>query len=344
LAFDNIYKTASCPDNGSLDLTGPLSISCWVRVGERADNRAYVCKRGVYFLGYGFTEEGGPSDRFCFFADFGTGGENYIGASGGEAAVIGQWYHLLGTYDGSAVRLYVNGVLAGSAPHTGAIRQFDYAIYLGNVAGRRAAQVSDLDEIVIWDRALSPSEAAGLYNGGAGVETAPSADTKLILHLNENGGQTAFDASGNGNDFQLGASPLDPLWFCEALPTPLPSPSPHVTATPIPTPTAVPCDHSGDVNGDGQVTPGDAQRTFDIYLSCALQNPTRDEYCAADFCGSGEIEPCDNSVTPSDAQGIMRFYLGYAEPCAKRGGGISAASRLDETRMRNFPTAANGDG
>jgi len=117
-------------------------------------------------------------------------------------------------------------------------------------------------------------------------------------------------------------------WGVGYTPTPEPSatptieptatPQPSATPTVEPTATVLPCPHHGDVNGDGQVTPGDAQRAFFYYLACLEQNPTRDQYCAADFCGSGEIEPCDNSVTPADAQGIMRFYLGYAEPCAKR--------------------------
>jgi len=75
--------------------------------------------------------------------------------------------------------------------------------------------------------------------------------------------------------------------------------------------------HSGDVNGDGQLTPGDAQMIFSYYINCVALAPTVTQYCAADFCGSGDIIPCDGSVTPADAQGIMRVYLGYADPCVK---------------------------
>jgi len=98
---------------------------------------------------------------------------------------------------------------------------------------------------------------------------------------------------------------------------PTETPLPSVTPTAEPTATVALCAHSGDISGDGQVTPHDAQQVFILYLSCVIQNPTREEYCAADFCGDGDIEPCDGSVTPGDAQGIMRFYLGHAEPCMK---------------------------
>jgi len=113
----------------------------------------------------------------------------------------------------------------------------------------------------------------------------------------------------------------------QAVPVP-PTPEPTQTFTPQPTATGTPesCLHSGDVNNDGGITPGDAQTAFQYYLNCIALAPTMEQYCAADFCGGGTISPCDNSVTPGDAQGIMRQYLGFTMPCVKRsaaGGGGS---------------------
>jgi len=65
------------------------------------------------------------------------------------------------------------------------------------------------------------------------------------------------------------------------------------------------------------VTPGDAQLAFTFYMDCAGQDPAFSEYCAADFCGSGTVQPCDGSVTPADALGIMRTYLMMPDPCEK---------------------------
>jgi len=76
------------------------------------------------------------------------------------------------------------------------------------------------------------------------------------------------------------------------------------------------------------VTPGDAQIAFNFYLNCVNVNPTLEQYCAADFCGSGLLAPCDGSVTPADAQGIMREYLGYPVPCLKRSAAGNSARTL----------------
>jgi len=101
------------------------------------------------------------------------------------------------------------------------------------------------------------------------------------------------------------------------LPTGTPSPEPSATPEPTLAPTATPvCEHSGDANLDGMVTPGDAQLTFYIYLNCAEIAPSWEAYCAADFCGAGHlVGVCNGAVTPADAQGIFRYYLGYANPC-----------------------------
>jgi len=108
------------------------------------------------------------------------------------------------------------------------------------------------------------------------------------------------------------ATPVPPT------PTPLPTGgTPVMTETPLP-PTATPtCDHSGDVSNNGQITPEDGQLCFLYYIDCQSYHPTREQYCAADFCGSGFIDPCDGSVTPADALGIMKEYTRLPNPCAK---------------------------
>jgi pyrrolidone-carboxylate peptidase len=65
------------------------------------------------------------------------------------------------------------------------------------------------------------------------------------------------------------------------------------------------CTHSGDVNGDGQLTAQDAQLAFFIVLGSYI--PTFVEACAADCMGTGE-------VTAADAQAIFLSVIG-ADTC-----------------------------
>jgi len=100
-----------------------------------------------------------------------------------------------------------------------------------------------------------------------------------------------------------------------ATPTPWITVAPTATAMISPTPTVIP----GDVNGDGQITPADAQLAFLFYMNCAAYHPTPAQYAASDFCGDGSAQPCDGSVTPADALAILKVYLQIPDPCAKKG-------------------------
>ncbi|UCE43099.1 MAG: hypothetical protein JSV17_09205, partial [Candidatus Aminicenantes bacterium] len=62
-----------------------------------------------------------------------------------------------------------------------------------------------------------------------------------------------------------------------------------------------PCSILGDVNGDGGVTPGDAQDAFEIFLG--IQSPDMCQQMTSDA-------NCSGSITPGDAQDIFEHFLG----------------------------------
>lgn len=72
----------------------------------------------------------------------------------------------------------------------------------------------------------------------------------------------------------------------------------------------------GDVNGDGTITPGDAQVTFEIYLGLVhatqAQLTTADTNCSCPCEGKEHIE-ANNCLTPWDAQWIFDHYLGMRD-------------------------------
>jgi hypothetical protein len=75
-----------------------------------------------------------------------------------------NWHLYVMTYDGSAVRLYLDAVVVGESPFSGRVaRNVDRAVYLGadpwgeNFSGR-------LDEVRIYDKALSETEIQALFD------------------------------------------------------------------------------------------------------------------------------------------------------------------------------------
>jgi hypothetical protein len=93
----------------------------------------------------------------------------------------GQWYHVAATYDGTTFKLYVNGALEGTMALTKTI-VYDPAIpwTIGSTAapfrilGAPRTFNGVIDEVEIFNRALTQGEIQSIYNAG------PAGKCKLI--------------------------------------------------------------------------------------------------------------------------------------------------------------------
>jgi hypothetical protein len=90
----------------------------------------------------------------------------------------GVWYHLVQTLDGSIGKFYVNGNLEASSAYSDPIAapdidRFLLGRYYTNIdynenASNPLVLDGKLDEVGVWNRALSQAEVTSLYNAGAG--------------------------------------------------------------------------------------------------------------------------------------------------------------------------------
>ena len=79
----------------------------------------------------------------------------------------GTWHFVVGTYDGSQSRVYYDGELVASRPASGSIDLTNATIRVGcEVWKNHSFWQGYIDEIRIYDRAISESEIQSLYNEG----------------------------------------------------------------------------------------------------------------------------------------------------------------------------------
>ncbi len=76
----------------------------------------------------------------------------------------GEWYHIVGTYDGAMQKLYVNGVLITQKPLTGMIPDFANTMHFGGFSNLPYKLPGTLDELRIYERALTESEILAHYH------------------------------------------------------------------------------------------------------------------------------------------------------------------------------------
>jgi len=87
-------------------------------------------------------------------------GDTYL--SGG--AVSTNWSHVVATYDGSLIRLYVDGSEVASAPHSGGIPSASANLIVGGQGDGSNYFDGRIDKVEIFDVALTAQEVLSHYN------------------------------------------------------------------------------------------------------------------------------------------------------------------------------------
>ncbi len=94
------------------------------------------------------------------------------------------WYHLTATYDGSTMRLYLNGSPSGTASAAGSIGYHPQApVCLGNLVNDQRPFFGGLDDVRLYDRALSDAEVVDLVIGNFATEVSEPLPIGSIIAL-----------------------------------------------------------------------------------------------------------------------------------------------------------------
>ena len=114
------------------------------------------------------------------------------------------WYHLVGTYDGAAVRVYLDGIEKGNTAQSGTLSTEATRIALGRFSNNDYVNFDGLiDEVRIYDRALSPAEITALA-ASAPIECAALAVTSAVAEISPNDVTTS--STGNAFSYDIQAT------------------------------------------------------------------------------------------------------------------------------------------
>ena len=136
---------------------------------------------------------------------------------------IGNWHQIAGTYDGSQLKVYIDGNLKNTVNHTGSIHSTNYPVNIGRNSGATGRTFNGLiDNARIYDRVLSTSE----LNNTTGT---PLNGAVLWLEFNNND----IDMIEPGKEYwayggDYGDKPNDNNFCCNGLVRPDRVPNPHL--------------------------------------------------------------------------------------------------------------------
>jgi len=158
LDFDGANDYVVVPNSNSLNITGnAVTVAAWIKhssAGWHPVCDGIVQHEGQYALQI---NNGQPT----FYVNTGSG---WVYARWANTLALSTWYYVVGTYDGSGIRIWVNGIERASTNNSGNLSSTSNTICLGSSANGTYPFNGIIDEVRIYNRALSSDEISALYN------------------------------------------------------------------------------------------------------------------------------------------------------------------------------------
>ena len=183
-AANHVYRDGDNIPN--LDNTSALSISLWFRCDNDEQFKGICSKdeplqRSWHIVQTGLTVD--KSVQFKIFANANGGGNTYT-IRGDAPLISGNWYHIVGTWNGTVAKLWINGVSQTNIidnSHSGNISDSTSRLFAGTYYDSSYRVNGLVDELAIWSRVISDDEIAELYNSGTGKEISFFPNIRLNL-------------------------------------------------------------------------------------------------------------------------------------------------------------------
>ena len=150
--------------NANFDLTDQITVMAWIKVNAFDKAWQSIVTKGDN--SWRMQRSGQPNT--LEFACTGVSNNVWGNVVGKTDVNDGSWHHVAGVYDGKKICLYVDGKLDVSSEGSGHIKKTDWPVLIGENAERTERQWNGLiDDVRIYDCALTEADMAALYSGKA---------------------------------------------------------------------------------------------------------------------------------------------------------------------------------
>ncbi len=165
-SFDGINDYINLGNDSSLNPKNEITLAAWykpvsfVGVGNNAiiDKGYFSHTYPHYQYHLGVTGDGYFATPGEFGFSVSDGNDSYRSGTEPNLWEPENWYHITGTYDGSKVSLYINGKLIGTESADGTMVDYGNNAYIGTYSNFNSFTPGVIDEVRIYDRALSETE------------------------------------------------------------------------------------------------------------------------------------------------------------------------------------------
>lgn len=223
LHFNGGDDKVTINDNANFNFSNGITIEAWIKVDNLNTNHTIIRQNEAVAGGKAFDLQINILGNFRFEVSTDGSNEEFFIANN-PAIFPDEWHHVAVTYDGTTMRVYLDGLNAGSHTVTGGGAIFNTT---SNIIVGEALNVGDfkgaIDELRIWNKALTqqevreqkdvrlPDEMPNLiayynFNHGypEGNNTAIPRITDAVNNLH--GNLSGFALTGNTSNFVSGVT------------------------------------------------------------------------------------------------------------------------------------------
>ncbi|MFN3334420.1 MAG: LamG domain-containing protein [Caldilinea sp.] len=144
-----------------------ITISAWIKLNALPPSDLFAVVSRLQTSGFGLVIRPNGSIQFQVYSDSAI----RYATSASSTIDTGNWHHLVATYDGNNLVVYMDGVARATTPYAGVISyRINNALCIGVDAGSGTLSCTGgrrvngaIDDVAIWDVGLTAGEVATLY-------------------------------------------------------------------------------------------------------------------------------------------------------------------------------------
>jgi chitodextrinase len=201
ISFDGVQSYLSAANAAALN-SDYTTVAFWIKVNE------LPATGEVYPISFGGWQERWkvslPSHGKLIWTTNSEPGISDMDAGDGNELVPGDWTHVAFVHDGTKDIIYINGAQVAEKDVPGTLNTTDKPLGIGyDPIGNGNFLNGDMDEVLIFDAALTSEEITALYNT---QNTAPTTSNELVASYSFSGNNldaSAYENHGTATDLNF---------------------------------------------------------------------------------------------------------------------------------------------
>jgi len=158
--FNGTSSYIDCGNDSSLQIRNSLTMSVWIKPDNLTNATGGILCKSDFNDNFGDYEIHQSTDKIRFLLN----NNSPLNVLTSNTSITTNWTHVVATYDGTTKKIYINGQLSNSANFTGQINNSFTNLRIGSYYNAALVFAGLIDDVRIYNRALSETEIKTLYN------------------------------------------------------------------------------------------------------------------------------------------------------------------------------------